>query len=482
MKALVFIFGRRRSKLLVLAVAALALALAAPALAAESHVEASCETGTVGSETSETGDVSLGSQWSSARSLALKASASALSLDGPHRYCDALARFSNTITVEPGSSGLSAGDPVTLRLSVTMNGALGASPRTSDMSFVASALRNATLQVTVPDRIVCAPDDGREICRPAELATFNAHTMFKVEGSPPTPGYPGVARDHLEWGWTLAGNRGPALGDSGTRSLQECVWPGQFPCLIVDQPPPDPDYAGTRTVLVDALVGDRVELFGALDVLAQAIWGAAHVDFSSAVLYMHAELTPAPGFEGLRLVKELAPPADPPAEQPPSDTESPTLGVPADLTTDATGPTGTAVTYTVTATDNVAEGLTSTCSPASGETFPIGTTTVTCTATDAAGNTATASFAVTVVGASGQIVQLIDKTLQFLDRPVLSAAFKATLQSTLNSVVAGRKVVACTGLRLYTLAVRMAGTAFTSAERNELLADASRIRAVLGCA
>src|SRR5262249_31276993 len=34
--------------------------------------------------------------------------------------------------------------------------------------------------------------------------------------------------------------------------------------------------------------------------------------------------------------------------------------------------------------------------PASGSTFPLGTTTVNCTATDAAGNTATCSFTVTV--------------------------------------------------------------------------------------
>jgi hypothetical protein len=36
------------------------------------------------------------------------------------------------------------------------------------------------------------------------------------------------------------------------------------------------------------------------------------------------------------------------------------------------------------------------CSPASGSTFPVGTTTVTCTATDASGNTATCSFTVSV--------------------------------------------------------------------------------------
>ncbi len=56
----------------------------------------------------------------------------------------------------------------------------------------------------------------------------------------------------------------------------------------------------------------------------------------------------------------------------------------------------TPVAYHATATDNV--GVTSgpTCTPASGSTFPVGTTTVTCTASDAAGNVGKATFSVTV--------------------------------------------------------------------------------------
>lgn len=480
MKALVHLLGRRRTRLLALAVVSLGLVSSAPALAAESHVERSCDSGVVESETSETGDVVLGSQSSSARNMVAKAVASALSLDDTSQSCDALSRFTTTITVEPGTSGLAAGAPVTLRLAVTMNGAISASPTTSDRSFIASALRNATIRAAVPDRIVCAPEDGRDICKPAVLGRFSASTLFKVEGALATPGFPGVARDQLTWGWSLGGNRGPALGDSGTRSLQECDWPGQFPCLFVDEPVPNPDYSGTRTILVDAIVGDRIELYGALDVLAQANHGTAAATFSGPGLLLSAALTPGPGFEGLQLVGELAP--NPPDDGPQADTTPPTLSVPTAITTNATGPSGAVVAYTVTVTDNVAEGLTSTCSPASGATFPIGTTTVACTAADAAGNTAAKSFPITVVGASGQIVELLDTTLRFLDRPGLSPAFKATLDGTLDAVLRGRTGAACTGLRVYTLAVRVASTAFTSAERSELLADASRIRAVLGCA
>jgi Ca2+-binding RTX toxin-like protein len=55
------------------------------------------------------------------------------------------------------------------------------------------------------------------------------------------------------------------------------------------------------------------------------------------------------------------------------------------------------VTYIVTAEDNVDDPVGVTCTPASGSTFPIGTTTVNCEATDAARNRATASFTITVI-------------------------------------------------------------------------------------
>jgi hypothetical protein len=78
-----------------------------------------------------------------------------------------------------------------------------------------------------------------------------------------------------------------------------------------------------------------------------------------------------------------------------SDTTAPTITVPADITTEATGPGGAHVSYTVTFADAVAV-TTSSCLPASGALFGLGTTEVDCTASDAAGNTRNASFHVTV--------------------------------------------------------------------------------------
>jgi large repetitive protein len=78
------------------------------------------------------------------------------------------------------------------------------------------------------------------------------------------------------------------------------------------------------------------------------------------------------------------------------DTTKPSVSVPADMTVAAPSSSGTVVTFTATATDFVDGSITPVCTPASGSTFPVGTTTVTCSATDSAGNTGTASFLVTV--------------------------------------------------------------------------------------
>jgi HYR domain-containing protein len=80
-----------------------------------------------------------------------------------------------------------------------------------------------------------------------------------------------------------------------------------------------------------------------------------------------------------------------------ADTTPPVVTVPADTTVNTDSASGTTVTYTASATDNVDGPLTPSCNPSSGSIFPIGTTTVTCSATDAHANTGTGSFTITVV-------------------------------------------------------------------------------------
>ncbi|HEX5936318.1 MAG TPA: PxKF domain-containing protein [Actinomycetota bacterium] len=78
------------------------------------------------------------------------------------------------------------------------------------------------------------------------------------------------------------------------------------------------------------------------------------------------------------------------------DTTPPTLNLPANITTTATGNSQATVNYTATATDLVSGSVSVNCTPASGSSFSVGTTTVNCSAQDGAGNQASGSFTVTV--------------------------------------------------------------------------------------
>lgn len=78
------------------------------------------------------------------------------------------------------------------------------------------------------------------------------------------------------------------------------------------------------------------------------------------------------------------------------DTTKPALTVPANITEEATGPSGAAVSFTVSAIDAVDSNPSVTCDATSGDIFPLGLTTVSCSATDGSNNTANGSFTITV--------------------------------------------------------------------------------------
>jgi hypothetical protein len=79
------------------------------------------------------------------------------------------------------------------------------------------------------------------------------------------------------------------------------------------------------------------------------------------------------------------------------DTTPPVIGAGSNVASVATSPAGAVVTFVLPiVTDAVDPAPVVTASPASGSTFPIGTTTVTVTARDAANNTSTKTFTVTV--------------------------------------------------------------------------------------
>jgi HYR domain len=71
-------------------------------------------------------------------------------------------------------------------------------------------------------------------------------------------------------------------------------------------------------------------------------------------------------------------------------------GVPGAINDTTESPSGKSVTFAPSANDNLDGVLPVTCTPASGSTFPVGTTSVTCSATDSHGNAQQATFTVTL--------------------------------------------------------------------------------------
>ena len=80
----------------------------------------------------------------------------------------------------------------------------------------------------------------------------------------------------------------------------------------------------------------------------------------------------------------------------PKNAKPPKVTAPHHMKVEATGPSGAVAVFTATAVDPVDGVLPVVCAPASGSTFPIGTTTVTCSATNSFGKSDTDAFTVTV--------------------------------------------------------------------------------------
>ena len=112
----------------------------------------------------------------------------------------------------------------------------------------------------------------------------------------------------------------------------------------------------------------------------------------------------------------------------------PDLTVPSDILAEATGPDGAEVEFEATSEEGVVS-----CSPASGDTFPLGTTLVSCTATSTGGQS-TATFNVKVEDTSGPV---ITTPIELQVEAESATGGVATWVATADDLVDGDRPVDC---------------------------------------
>jgi hypothetical protein len=119
------------------------------------------------------------------------------------------------------------------------------------------------------------------------------------------------------------------------------------------------------------------------------------------------------------------------------DTTAPSLSTVSNLAVDAVDAAGAPASYTApTATDAVDGSRPVTCLPASGSTFPIGSTTVTCSASDLSGHTASTTFAVSVADHTAPVVTVpADVTISATSPAGASRSFTATATDNVDGSV-----------------------------------------------
>ena len=121
------------------------------------------------------------------------------------------------------------------------------------------------------------------------------------------------------------------------------------------------------------------------------------------------------------------------------DLTPPVLSIPTGITAEATSPSGAAVTWIATATDDVDGDTPAECTPVPGV-FPVGVTTVSCNAVDAAGNTATGTFDVSVVDTTAPTLTLPSEVTVAASSPTGAAV---TWLATATDLVGGDLPVTC---------------------------------------
>ena len=171
----------------------------------------------------------------------------------------------------------------------------------------------------------------------------------------------------------------------------------------------------------------------------------------------------------------------------PADSDLILVNVPGNISVVTNSPKGHAVSYVLpTTSDEVGEtsATVAECFPASGSTFPIGTTTVTCAAIDSddSSSPVTASFTVTVQDIGRLLRDMITQIHSLHLGLQVDQRLVHLLHQTLRATRHDATEAACGALARFVDEVEaQSGRALTQRQARVLLAEAQPIQAAVGC-
>lgn len=452
--------------------------------------------------------------------------------------CDMILRFQHRVTVGTGSSGLAAGTPVRLAVDISLYGQIWADSKVFGSQTdpeVASAFVDASYTINGVSPEPCELEEG---CAPLLHYGADGERYYsRYPGDPPG----GETYGQLEW--SLYSNDGIEDSDwrqiDGTRDGHSVVLPAPFTLgpqtatfwtvvgadLTIDARLSLGAYESgdstAKAVFDDGLSASLIRTAeGGPDALEISYGDSAPTDelpFLDLPDDMTVEATGPDGAAAFFTATAhdtedgaLTPVCDavsgdtfPLGETVVSctvtdsngnsdegdfsvtvvDTTAPELNLPLTMVVPATSDQGAVVDFIVTASDLVDPSPTVHCSTLSGTVPPVGSWIITCSATDASGNqSGYENFNVIVEGASAQL----DHLREYVDDLSLQLGTKISLLVKVDAarlaVTFGETELACDKLQsLIDQSAALRGKHLTIEQADRIIADANRIRSVLGC-
>jgi hypothetical protein len=321
---------------------------------------------------------------------------------------------------------------------------------TGAASFLVSVADTTAPAVTAP---VVAPAEATSPS--GAVVSFTATATDLVDGAV-TPICTPASGSAFAVGTTTAScTATDSNGNSGTASFQVTVQDTTPPVVTVPAPiTAEATVPGGATVTFASSASDIVD--GNMSVVCSPASGTTFAIGSTTVACTATDAANNTGSASFSVSVQ--------------DTTAPVITVPSPITTEATGSGGATVSFATSAADMVDGSVATTCTPASGTTFAIGTTTVTCTATDSRANSSSADFSVTVQDTTPPVVTVPAPIT--LESSSASGAV-ATFTASASDIVDGAVATTCTPASGATFAIATTTVTCTATDARNNTGSAS---------